>query len=353
VIKKIYWEKLNSYIEKGLIRVNKHHKYDIWILNYTPKTQLKGLWDDYTLSCNGMVIDSKGNILARPLSKITLYDKKNPPYIDLTKKYLIFEKIDGTTILIFYYLPKMKWLIINNQSFVSEQALVAQKFMNAKHNIYNSLDKKYTYVFEILYPEDYTIIKYKTQYDLILLTGIEIATGEEMDYYQLLEKYSKYFTVLKRFNIKLTNIKDLDKYKNNKEGFVIMFENGQKFEYKFADYDYLVDMMTNISNVSIWRNLKKNYDFTVIADKLPKKQYDWITKQIKKIQNKYCDIEREALKEFIRIYHINKIIERKSFAVEAAKSEYYAILYSLYDKKPYDKTIWEKIKPKTYKTYNE
>jgi len=245
----------------------------------------------------------------------------------------------------------MKWMVISNQSFISEQALEAQKFMNAKHNIYNSLNKKHTYIFEILYPEDYTIIQYKTQRDLILLTRIETDTGIEMDYYLLLRKYSRYFTVLKNLNIKLTEIKDLDKHNdNNKEGFVIMFEDGQKIEYKFDNYTCLVDAMTNISNISIWRNLKKNYDFTVVANKLPKKQYDWITKQIKRIERKYCIVEREALKEFVRIYHINKITERKSFAVEAAKSDYYNILYCVYDKKPYDKPIWKKIRPKKHKT---
>lgn len=354
ILKKIDWEILNTYIEKGIIVANKHPEYDIWILNYTPKTHLKGLWDDYTLSCYGMVIDKKGNVLARPLPKFVLYDKENPPDVDLTKEYNIFEKIDGTTIEMFYYAPKMSWIVINSQSFISEQALEAQKIMNAKHNIYNILNKKCTYIFEIIYPEDYRIIKYKTKRALILITRIENLSGLELHHIQLLKKYSKYFIILRNFKITINDMSDLEKYSDdNKEGFVIRFKGGKRIEYKFDNYIYLDNMLSNLSNISIWRNLKNNYDFNYVSNKIPTKQYKWITKIINNFQQKYNEIELTALKEFVRIYHINKITNRKLFAAEAIKCDCYPILYKIFDKKPYNKIIWSKIKPNKHKAYDK
>ena len=74
VLEKIDWGKLKSdYIDKKLINANKHPKYDIWILNYTPEVQCGNLWDEYTIDCRGLVIDGDGNILARPFEKFLNY----------------------------------------------------------------------------------------------------------------------------------------------------------------------------------------------------------------------------------------------------------------------------------------
>ena len=73
VLLKIDWNILNSYIDNNLIIANKHPEYDIYILNYSPKVQFKKFWDTYTLSCRGLIIDTEGNILARPFQKIFNY----------------------------------------------------------------------------------------------------------------------------------------------------------------------------------------------------------------------------------------------------------------------------------------
>ena len=82
---------------------NKHPEYDIWILNYSPRTQSKRVWDDYTLSCRGLVIDAEGNILARPFKKFKNYEEYDPSEIDMSKTFEIFEKMDGSLIIVFYY----------------------------------------------------------------------------------------------------------------------------------------------------------------------------------------------------------------------------------------------------------
>ena len=89
LLEKIDWRILNDYIENKLIVANKHSEYDIWILNYSPKTQVNRVWDDYTLSCRGLVIDAKGNILARPFQKFMNYEEYDPSEIDMSMKFLI------------------------------------------------------------------------------------------------------------------------------------------------------------------------------------------------------------------------------------------------------------------------
>ena len=99
------WDVLNKYIDEGLIMSNKHPEYDIWILNYSPKVQAKRLWDEYTLACRGLVIDEKGNILARPFQKFKNVEEYDESEIPSNLKFDVFEKMDGSLIVLFYYKP--------------------------------------------------------------------------------------------------------------------------------------------------------------------------------------------------------------------------------------------------------
>lgn len=151
ILEKIDWLVLNDYVEKNLIVINKHPEYDIWILNYSPRTQIKRVWDDYTLSCRGLVIDEDGNILARPFQKFKNYEEYDPSEIDMNEEYEVFEKMDGSLIILFYYEPKMRWLVASRGSFISEQAVEAQKMLDLKPNLNHKLDVNLTYLFEIIY----------------------------------------------------------------------------------------------------------------------------------------------------------------------------------------------------------
>ena len=149
ILEKLDWSVLNTYIDNNLIMANKHPEYDIWILNYSPKTQSKKFWDEYTLSCRGLVVDKDGNILARPFQKFKNYEEYEPSEIDMSEKFEIFEKMDGSLIILFYYEPRMEWIVASRGSFISEQSLEAKKMLDA--SIFDKLNKCVTYLFEIIY----------------------------------------------------------------------------------------------------------------------------------------------------------------------------------------------------------
>jgi hypothetical protein len=74
------------------------------------------------------------------------------------------------------------------------------------------------------------------------------------------------------------------------------------------------------------------------------------------LQTQFNEIERQALKEFVRIYHINGIgvnNNRGDFAREALKTKYHSILFKLYDKKSYDELIWKRIRPTYSKPFRD
>lgn len=353
MLEKIDWNLLQEYIDNGLIVANKHPEYDIWILNYSPKVQSKKFWDDYTLSCRGMVIDSDGNILARPFRKFKNFEEHDPSEIDMSKEFEIFEKMDGSLIIIFFYEAIMQWIIASRGSFISEQVIEARKIMNV--NTYDFLNRNVTYLFEIIYPENRIVVDYGNRKELVLLGSIITETGEELPYNELVTIYSKYFNVVKKYSIKnISNLSDLKALEEeNREGFVVRFSDGFRVKVKFSEYIRLHGILTNVSNITVWEHLMNKYDFDSLLDRVPDEFYDWLKKTVDILQKEYNDIERLALKEFIRIYHINDIKTRKDFANEALKTDYWAVLFKLFDKRPYDEIIWKKIRPTYSKPFKD
>lgn len=352
VLEKIDWKVLNDYVDNNLIIANKHPEYDIWILNYSPKVQSKRFWDDYTLSCRGLIIDTEGNILARPFQKFKNYEEYQPSEIDWSQDFDVFEKMDGSLIVLFYYEPRMTWIVASRGSFISEQCIEAQKMFNISD--YDKLRTDCTYLFEVIYPENRIVVDYGDRREVVLLTRIETKSGVELYYEDLKSTYSKYFTVVKRFELKsFSEIKQMmEKGEDNKEGFVIRFFSGFRIKMKYAEYVRLHGILTNVSNLTVWEHLMNNYDFDALLDRVPDEMFTWLYKIVNEIKFNFNEIERQALKEFVRIYHVNGITGRKEFAAEAQKSEYRSILFKLYDKKQYDEIIWKLVRPAFSKPFS-
>lgn len=353
ILERIDWKLLQDYIDNGLIVANKHPEYDIWILNYSPKVQSKRFWDEYTLSCRGMVVDADGKILARPFMKFKNFEEHDPSEIDMSKNFEIFEKMDGSLIILFFYEEIMQWIVASRGSFISEQVIEARKMINI--DSYDALNRNCTYLFEIIYPENRIVVDYGNQKGLVLLGNIITSTGEELPYDKLIVLYSKYFSVVKKYYI--DNIKNLNDLKaleeENREGFVVRFSDGFRVKVKFNEYIRLHGILTNVSNITVWEHLMNNYDFDSLLDRVPDEFYNWLKKTVDSLQQEYDTVEKNALKDFIRIYHINNINTRKEFAAEALKTEYCSILFKMFDKRPYDEIIWKKIRPSYSKPFKD
>lgn len=344
IIQKIDWEILDRYIRGNLIVANKHPEYDIWVLNYSPKVQAQGLWDEYTLSCRGMVVNAAGDILARPFKKFKNIEDYSAEEIPADQEFEIFEKIDGSLIVVFYYEPYMEWIVSARGSFITEQATEARKMLD--NNQLKKLNIDQTYLFELIYPENRIVVDYGLLRDLILIASISNKTGYEITFDTLNDLYSPYFTVVQRHDLELTNFHELkDLEEDNQVGFVVRFKNGFRMNIKFAGYLKVQAVVTNLSNLTLWEHLKNGFDFDELVDRVPDEFYKWIRATIANIKGEYRYIELKAYKEFFNLFYLNGITKRTEFASSVENSEYKTILFKLYDKRAYDILIWNMIKP--------
>jgi RNA ligase len=141
-------DKLNELIEQKYISKQKHPTLDLWVLNYTQKTQFDRNWNPTTLACRGLIVDSNYNIIARSFPKFFNLEEATSQGEQLPlEDFEVTEKMDGSLGIFFNY--EGQWIVATRGSFVSEQAIEAKKMLDQMNT--SALDKNYTYLFEIIY----------------------------------------------------------------------------------------------------------------------------------------------------------------------------------------------------------
>ena len=304
-------ETLERYHKDGLLHKQTHPTLDLTIWNYSPKVQYERLWDEITLQCRGLVTNSKGVIVARPFKKFFNYEEYKPEEIP-NEDYVVYEKMDGSLGILFYYeyelsderryniwfnnnyetgmerffdpnnlpdydnsyyepTPKTKgeWIFATRGSFTSEQSIKGKEILDRKHD-YSALRKDNTYLFEIIYPENRIVVDYKGEEKLVVLGVIHTETGNEVpdsSLFFMQEGGWELVTVYKTWGEGYDILKE--EISKDKEGYVLRFRSGFRMKIKGEEYVRLHRILTNISNSDIWEYLKDGKSFDEILDKVP------------------------------------------------------------------------------------
>ena len=334
-------EKLNKYYEDGLLYKQVHPSLPLTIWNYTEKVQYENLWDEVTLMCRGLVTDDTGDIVATPFQKFfNIEEGKFEP----TEKFEVYEKMDGSLGIVFWY--RGQWVVATRGSFTSDQANKAREILR-KYNT-DIMFRHLTFCFEIIYPENRIVLDYGNDEKLVLL-GTFDKNGKEMD----VEIWSQWgFDVVKKYD----GIKDYkqlkEMVKNDQEGFVVKFSNGDRIKVKGVEYLRLHKIMTNVTTTGIWEYLKNGEDVMELLKDVPDEFYKKIESYIKDLRYYYFQISEDAGKRFDgKMYgkynDKEPITDRKEFAewVFTQPKHMSGILFRMFDKKDYSEIIWNLIRP--------
>lgn len=331
---------LIQHVEDGLIHVKKHPEEELYIYNYSPQVQYEKLWDEVTLNTRGLILDSEMNIISRPFGKFFNIEEHEEVEIP-NKPFDVYEKMDGS-LGILYWIGTTPF-IATRGSFISDQAVHATKLLQDEYkHTFDSLDKSNTYLFEIIYPTNRIVVDYGTTNDIILLAVIDNNTG--MD----LELPDVGFNIVKRYSgINDVNaLKSLEK--DNKEGFVVRFNNGFRLKVKFEEYVRLHRIITNVSNKNIWEYLKTGQSFDEILDKVPDEFYDWVKKTRNDLCIEFGEIELSA---FTAFKNAPPTETKKEFAMWAKEQPNQHLLFGIYNERNIDEMIWKMIKPEYRKPF--
>ena len=329
-------EVLNKYYEDGWLIKQTHPTLPLTIWNYSQTTQYEGKWDEVTLQCRGLVTDADGNVIARPFKKFfNIEEGKHTP----TSEFDVYEKMDGSLIIVFWY--DGGWVVASRGSFTSEQAAAASKifFDKLDHNFSIGI----TYLFEFTAKWNRIVVDYGDEDNLTLLGAIRTDDETEATYEQLeMVARGANCDVVKRYN----DVKDYSTLKgiikDNQEGYVIRFSNGDRMKIKGEEYLRLHKIMTEVSTTGIWESLKNGDDIAELLKDVPDEFYDKIDEYVEELVSQYIMLEREYTWIFNKLKDIE---DRAKFAKLAKRYKYPHLLFSMLDNKDWQTSIWDIIKP--------
>lgn len=341
---------LQKLIAENYVVSQKHPKADLWIYNYSQKTQYDGFWNDITLKCRGLILDKNYGVVARPFVKFFNLEQHQNHEIP-TESFEVFEKLDGS-LGILYWLENKPY-IATRGSFNSEQAIKATEILHDRYShTFDKLDRDKTYLFEIIYPENRIVVDYHGKEELILLAIIDNQTGSDI-YLQDIG-----FQVVKTYNgiTEIAKLRELEL--DNAEGFVIKFKNNFRVKLKFTEYIRLHRIMTGVSNIAIWEYLLLDKPLEELLEKVPDEFYDWVKITEQNLSAQFKIIEDEVKEIFKNCPYLAENTDkndennrkdnrknRKEIALYFRTQKYDSILFAMLDNKNYAPKIWQYIRP--------
>ena len=339
---------LEQYSRTGHLFKQTHRTLPLSIWNYSPEVQYNQKWDEITLQCRGLVTDNNGDVIAYPFKKFfNIEENRHTP----TENFEVYEKMDGSLGILFFY--EGKWIVATRGSFTSPQSVKARELLDTKYNL-ESIPKGYTTLFEIIYPENRIVVDYGDEEKLVVLGMTNRFNGKELDYESLVNMHSESgIPVVKRYD----GIKDYSTLKgmieSNAEGFVVKFSNGDRMKIKGEEYLRLHKIMTNVSTTGVWELLSNGGDINEFLKDVPDEFYKKVKDYADTLKYGYVQVSEHCGKSH-NYFRYGKYNDRE---VEPTKKEYAehvmtnghppyrSVMFAMWDGKPYDKLIWNILKP--------
>lgn len=332
--------KIQPFIDEKYISVQKHPTEELYIYNYTQKTQFEGKWTEETMMCRGLITDREGTLIARPFKKFFNLDQiESLPAED----FEVFEKFDGSLGILYWI--KDEPFIATRGSFISDQAIKGSEILRGRYiEEVRKLDRSKTYLFEIIYPQNRIVVDYDGLEDLIHLATIDTETGDD----QSLEDIG--FRMGPRYGM-ISIEKLIQKGDGQREGYVIKFKSGLRAKIKFDEYVRLHRIVTGTNSKTVWEMLRENKPMDELLERVPDEFHKWLENVTTNLLCEFKNIKDRALLE---LHEVEKFQTRKEQALYLkAKSKHSGLVFTLLDGKDPAPEIWKLIKPKAEKPFKQ
>lgn len=340
------YEQIKPYVDNGLVNEQKHPECNaLRIFNYTPECQFSKVWDDVTRQCRGLIMNVEtGEIIARPFQKFFNYEEHVAAGDTLPDEVpVVYPKFDGS-LGILYWLNNEPY-VATRGSFSSDQAKWATAFIHRPdiRQWVEKLDRSFTYLFEIIYPENRIVVSYGDRAELVHLATIDTKTGRSV------EVDSDFPMAAKRPFTSYQELKGINA--PNEEGFVLHYPKADmRVKIKFEDYVRLHKIMTGLSTIGVWEMLRDGVD--PLSQDIPDEMHPWLRSVMKSLNDNYSEIECAAkyAYEVVRDLPTRK---EQAIKVQEIMPEHSSVVFMMLDEKDYRKTIWRKVRPYGSKTFTK
>ena len=335
---------LEQMVRDGYIKRTPHNNLGLYIYKYTEKCTYEEIWNEMTIMCRGLVLDSDYNIIMNCIPKFFNRNEKFA-YKEYNMDYEVYEKKDGSLIQI--------TRLFNGDILISSAGSLdinspyiqlATKLMY-KQGIDELIEYGKTYIFEMIAPLTRVVVNYGEEESLNLITIRDNETGKEFT------SNDVRFKTIQPLDLNIDSI-DLQSKFDNKEGCVIRFSNGNRIKMKYKEYLSLHKTLSHLNEKFIIECIRDGLDLEVVIKSTPDEYYDYI-KTVEKNVNYVKNLLITMVNKNITFLK-NSIYSRKEqakFIMDNFK-DYSSLMFSALDGKDIQKMIFEHILL-LYNKYNE
>jgi RNA ligase len=344
-------EQFEVAVADGWVNRTRHPSapYEIW--NYSKQTQFDRHWDEITRVCRGLITDVRtGEIVARPFPKF-FNAGEDDIEIPLQEPVVVTEKVDGS-LGILYDLPDGRRAVATRGSFTSQQAIHATAIMHQRYGDFDP-NPAYTYLFEIIYPENRVVIDYGDFDDLVLLGAVDKTTGRSVSLEEAGERWSG--PIVQVYPYRSFTEVNRDGIAENREGFVVHFlDSDLRLKVKSDWYFRMHKLFTQTSAKTIWENLMAGLDVEGLFSEVPSDLQRWVIATATSLREGYASKAEEIEREYREVIdQLGSDFARKDFALAIAMSPNRPYLFAKLDGKPLGDMIWRGLKPEYEKPFLE
>lgn len=315
------------------------------LLNYTHNAQYEGKWNEYERICRGLAINTEtGKVVIRSFDKFFNWNERG--FVTNSPIKHITEKVDGSLCNLFVHGKSYRFA--SRGSFDGKQAMWATRFFERRFSKYNMIDfntltNDHTLIFEAIYPENRIVVDYGNTEDLVLLAIRNKHSGEYLSYQQVDHiAYGYRFSRPKVHSF--SNIEEILAAQKtlpySKEGWVVEFEDGQRFKFKGDQYLEIHRIIAHMNFKNIVESVMENR-YNQFIDGIP----DEFLGQIKKWKELIDTYVRDLSVEIDTQFDIAPKTSRKEFAlwIQKYRPHLSSYLFCKLDNKDYTPLIYKNL----------
>lgn len=271
---------LVQHADEGFISISKGEDEleGLEIFTYTPNCVGDKAWNSYTALARGLILHPESNsVVATPFPKFWNHGELDVPMPD--EDFTVFEKLDGSMGTAFHW--NGYWHVATKGSFYSDQAQWATKWLRSHHKCTNKMQQGYTYLFEIIYPENRIVVDYEGRSGLFLLESYDdkgFSLGQDgHDAHGkgiTLDELATYLGV--SHALYWNHFEDVDHVKNhfnsldyNHEGGVVRYDSGFRMKIKGEEYLRMHRIISHCSPLNIWSMIVAGDDLDEFRKEIP------------------------------------------------------------------------------------
>lgn len=261
-----------------------------------------------------------------------------------------------------YYEPtpttKGEWHIATRGSFTSEQAIKGKEILDKLNK--TALIPGYTYLAEIIYPENRIVVDYGDEEKLVVLGAYNNQTGKEVEIGEMVNEGWEVVMKYKTWGEDWETLKQ--EISKDNEGYVIRFSGGMRMKIKGTEYVRLHKILTNFSTKDIWELLKNGEPLEPFLERVPDEFDDWVKKTVQDLRYACYHIRETAGKLHDRFrYGLYNDVDpeptKREFADYVMKQPEHLrpIMFAMWDNnnERVDDIIWKLVKPKYEKPFKK